>query len=119
MYVSHERLHVMSVYEKLTALNISLAPMAPPLAAYVPCVRTGNLLFTSGHVAKTNGKPWTGQLGVDMTTDQAKEAARAVAIDLIGTLHAVTGDLNRVRQIVRLMVLVNSAPTYIEHHLVA
>ena len=109
----------MSVYEKLAALNISLPPISTPAAAYVPCVRTGNLLFLSGHIAKKDGKAWVGQLGVNLTTDQAKQAARSVAIDLIGTLHGVIGDLNRVRRIVKLMVLVNSAPTFTEQHLVA
>ena len=109
----------MSVYDKLKALNISLPEMSVPAAAYVPCIRTANLLFVSGHIAKKDGKPWTGQLGVDLTTGQGKVAARAVAVDLMGTLHAFTGDLNSVRQIVKLMVLVNSAPTFIEQHLVA
>ena len=109
----------MSVYEKLTALNITLPPMAPPAAAYVPCVRTGNLLFTSGHIAKRDGKPWTGKLGEELKTEEGKTAARGIAIDLLGTLHAFTGDLNRIRRIVKLLVLVNSGPTFTEQHLVA
>ena len=109
----------MSAYEKLTALNISLPPMAPPAAAYVPCVRTGNLVYTSGHIAKREGKPWVGKLGADLTTEDGKAAARAIAVDLLGTLHASIGDLNRIRRIVKLLVLVNSAPTFTEQHLVA
>src|SRR5216684_6070610 len=54
----------MSVYEKLEALNITLPQPVPPVAAFVPFVRTGNLLFLSGHIAKKDGKPWTGQLGL-------------------------------------------------------
>ena len=53
----------MSVYEKLDALNITLPELTPPVAAFVPFLRTGNLLFLSGHIAKNNGKPWVGQLG--------------------------------------------------------
>ena len=53
-----------------------------------------------------------------MTTDQAKFAARAVAIDLLGTLHAAVGDLNKVQRIVKVMSLVNSTPDFTEHHLV-
>ena len=109
----------MSVYEKLKALKIALPEVTPPVAAFVPFLRTGNLLFLSGHIAKSNGQPWVGQLGKDLTTAEGKEGARAVAIDLIGTLHAAVGDLNQIRRIVKLMVLVNSTPTFTEQHLVA
>ena len=98
----------MSIYTKLTELNITLPPVAIPAAAYVPFVQTGNLVFLSGHIAKKDGKPWVGQLGNNMSTEEAKVAARAIAIDLLGTLHAAVGDLNRVTRIVKLMSLVNS-----------
>jgi enamine deaminase RidA (YjgF/YER057c/UK114 family) len=109
----------MSVYEKLSALSISIPQLTPPVAAYVPFVRTDNLLFLSGHIAKKDGQPFSGQLGINVTTEQGKAAARVVAIDLIGTLHAAVGDLNKITRIVKLMVLVNSSPTYTEQHLVA
>ena len=109
----------MSIYQKLSELGIVLPTMAPPAAAYLPYVRTGNLLFLSGHVAKRDGKPWTGQLGSQLTVQEGALAARSIAIDLLGTLHAATGDLNRLERIVNLLVLVNSAPTFTEHHLVA
>jgi enamine deaminase RidA (YjgF/YER057c/UK114 family) len=109
----------MSVYEKLDALKITLPEPTPPVAAFVPFLRIGNLLFLSGHIAKNDGKPWVGQLGVNLTTAQGKEAARAVAIDLMGTLQAAVRDLNKIKRIVKLMVLVNSAPTFTEQHLVA
>lgn len=109
----------MSVYDRLSSLSISLPQAAPPAGAYVPFVRTGNLVFSSGHVAKRDGKPWIGQLGVDLTTQEGKQAARSVAVDLIGTLHSALGDLNRIKRIVKLMVLVNSAPSFTEQHLVA
>ncbi len=108
----------MSVYDKLQSLNISLPPVAVPAAAYVPFVQTGNLVFLSGHIAKQDGKPWTGQLGKNMQTAEGAQAARAVAIDLLGTLHAAVGDLNKVKRIVKVMSLVNSSPDYTEHHLV-
>jgi enamine deaminase RidA (YjgF/YER057c/UK114 family) len=108
----------MSIYDRLAAQGISLPPVASPAAAYVPFVRTGSLLFVSGHIARRDGKPWVGQLGNGLTTAEGKAAARAVAIDLMGTLHAAAGDLNRVVRIVKLMGLVNSAPTFTEHHLV-
>ncbi len=108
----------MSVYDKLQALNITLPPVAVPAAAYVPFVQTGKLVFLSGHIAKRDGKPWVGQLGKTMQTADGNAAARAVAIDLLGTLHAAVGDLNKVTRIVKVMSLVNSAPDYTEHHLV-
>lgn len=109
----------MSVYEKLRALEITLPEVAPPAAAFVPYVQTGNLVFVSGHIAKKDGKPWTGKLGASLTTAQGKEAAHGVAIDLMATLHAATGDLDRITRIVKLMVLVNSTPDFTEQHLVA
>ena len=109
----------MSIYEKLDALHIALPQLTPPVAAFLPFLRTGNLLFLSGHIAKKDGQPWVGQLGANLTTAQGKEAARAVAIDLLGTLHAAAGDLNKIKRMVKLMVLVNSTSTFTEQHLVA
>ena len=108
----------MSVYEKLQSLGIALPVPAAPVASFVPVVRTGNLVFLSGHIAKQAGKPLTGKLGADLTTEQGQAAARLVAIELLGTLNAAL-DLNTVKQIVKLMVLVNSAPAFTEQHLVA
>jgi enamine deaminase RidA (YjgF/YER057c/UK114 family) len=109
----------MSVYEKLKARNIILPQLDPPVAAFVPFVRTGNLIFVSGHIAKKDGKPWTGKLGADLTTADGKQAAQFIAVDLLATLQAATGDLNKIRRIVKLLVLVNSTPTFTEQHLVA
>lgn len=108
----------MDIYTKLTQLSITLPPVATPAAAYLPFVATGNLIFLSGHIAKRDGKPWVGQLGKDITTEEGARAARAVAIDLLGTLHAAVGDLNRVTRIVKLMSLVNSTASFTEQHLV-
>src|SRR5262250_2052817 len=109
----------MSAYARLSSLGIALPKVEPPVAAFVPYVRTGNLVFLSGHIAKKDGKPWAGKLGSEITTEQGKEAARGVAVDLIATLQAAVGDLNKVRRIVKLLVLVNSAPNFTEQHLVA
>ncbi len=108
----------MSIYAKLKALDITLPPVAIPAAAYVPFVQTGKLVFLSGHIAKKDGKPWVGQLGKNMTTAEGKAAARAVAIDLMGTLHVAAGDLDRVKRIVKVMSLVNSTGDFTEQHLV-
>ena len=106
------------VYAKLKSLGIELPPLATPAAAYVPFVRSGNLIFVSGHIAKRDGKPWVGQFGRNIDTATGKLAARAVAIDLLGTLHAASGDLNRIARIVKVMSLVNSSPEFTEQHLV-
>ena len=112
----------MSVYDQLQALNITLPPVAVPAAAYIPFVQTGKLIMLSGHIAKRNGQVWTGQLGLNLTTAEGNSAARAVAIDLLGTLHAACQaagtDLNGVKRIVKVLSLVNSSPTFTEHHLV-
>jgi enamine deaminase RidA (YjgF/YER057c/UK114 family) len=107
-----------SVYDRLAQLGITLPPVSAPAAAYVPYVRTGNLVFLSGHIARRDGKPWVGQLGRDVDTATGKLAARAIAIDLMGTLHAAVGDLNKVERIVKVMSLVNSTADYTEQHLV-
>ena len=109
----------MSIYARLSELALALPEPAPPVAAFAPFVHAGDLLFVSGHIAKRDGEPWVGQLGAGIGTEEGKRAARSVAIDLLGTLQAATGDLDRVQRIVKLMVLVNSSPTFTEQHLVA
>jgi enamine deaminase RidA (YjgF/YER057c/UK114 family) len=108
----------MSVYDRLQSMGIELPPVSTPAAAYVPFVRTGNLVFLSGHIAKKDGKAWVGQLGLTLGTEDGKAAARAIGVDLLGTLNAAVGDLNKVTRIVKLLGLVNSTPTYTDHHLV-
>ena len=107
-----------TIAQRLAELGIVLPAVSVPAAAYVPYVRTGSLVFLSGHIAKKDGKPWVGQLGKDVTTAEGQQAARAVAIDLLGTLHAAIGDLNKVRRIVKVMSLVNSTADFTEQHLV-
>ena len=108
----------MSVYKRLEALQITLPPVATPAAAYVPFVKTGKLVFLSGHISKKDGQVWAGQLGKSIQTEEGKLAARAVAIDLLGTLHAAVGDLDQVKRIVKVMSLVNSTTDFTEQHLV-
>ena len=108
----------MTVYTKLQTMGITLPPAAIPAAAYVPFVKSGNLVFLSGHIAKKDGKAWVGQLGKNMTAQEGNAAARSIAIDLLGTLHAAVGDLNQVKRIVKVMSLVNSTGDFTEQHLV-
>ncbi|MGE0097624.1 MAG: RidA family protein [Hydrogenophaga sp.] len=112
----------MSVHDQLKNLGITLPPVSVPAAAYVPFVQSGNLIFLSGHIARKDGKAWVGQLGLTMTTDEGKAAARAVAIDLMGTLSAAClaagKTLDDVKRVVKVLSLVNSTATYTEQHLV-
>ena len=107
-----------TIAQRLQALGIQLPPVAVPAAAYVPYVQTGSLVFLSGHIAKRDGKPWVGQLGATISTAEGQAAARSVAIDLLGTLQAAVGDLQRVKRIVKVMSLVNSTGEFTEAHLV-
>ena len=106
------------IYAKLQSLGITLPEVAAPAAAYLPFVRTGNLVFLSGHLAKRDGQVIVGQLGKNVTTEEGKAATRLIAIDLMGTLQAAVGDLGKVRRIVKVMSLVNSTGDFTEHHLV-
>jgi enamine deaminase RidA (YjgF/YER057c/UK114 family) len=109
----------MSIYDKLRTLNISLPEPAASTAPIATAVRAGDLLFVSGHIAKREGKPWTGKLGGTLSTAEGRDAARSIAVELLGTLHAATGNLDSIRRIVKLLVLVNSTPEFAEQHLVA
>ncbi|MBM3389433.1 MAG: RidA family protein [Betaproteobacteria bacterium] len=107
-----------TIAQSLQALGIQLPPVAVPAAAYVPYVQTGCLVFLSGHIAKHDGKPWVGQLGATISTTEGQAAARSVAIDLMGTLQAAVGDLQRVKRVVKVMSLVNCTSEFTEAHLV-
>lgn len=107
-----------NVYDKLKELGIELPGAGAPAAAYVMSAQSGNTVYLSGHIAKKDGKVWAGKLGATLTTEEGKAAARSIAIDLLATLHAHVGDLNRVTRIVKLMSLVNSTLEFTEQHLV-
>ena len=108
----------MSIQDRLQALGITLPPVSTPAAAYVPFVRTGNLVFISGNIARRDGKAWVGQLGSTMTTAEGQAAARGIAIALLAALQAAAGSLDKVKRIVKVLSLVHSAPTFTEQHLV-
>ncbi|MEM5296395.1 RidA family protein [Burkholderia sp. JPY481] len=107
-----------NVYDKLKELGIDLPAAGAPAAAYVMSAQSGNTVYLSGHIAKKDGKVWVGKLGATLSTDEGKAAARSIAIDLLATLHAHVGDLNRVTRIVKLMSLVNSTLEFTEQHVV-
>ncbi|MBI3450087.1 MAG: RidA family protein [Acidobacteria bacterium] len=105
--------------KSLDALGITLPPPTASVGSYLAAVRSGPLVFLSGHIAKKNGAPWAGKVGAEVSREEATAAARSVAIDLLGTLRGAVEDLGRVRRLVKLTVLVNGAPGFAEHHLVA
>lgn len=109
----------MNVYKKLESLGIALSEPAIPAASYVPFVRSGDLVFLSGHLAKKNSRIWVGRLGNGMTTAEGTEAARSIAIELLGTLHKAIGDLNLLSRVIKLTSMVNSTAEFSEQHLVA
>jgi enamine deaminase RidA (YjgF/YER057c/UK114 family) len=107
-----------NIYDRLEQLGIELPQAGAPAAAYVMSAQSGNTVYLSGHIAKKDGKVWAGKLGDSLTTEEGKAAARSIAIDLLATLHTHTGDLNKVKRIVKLMSLVNSTLTFTEQHVV-
>ncbi len=107
-----------TIYATLEKLGIVLPAANAPAAAYVMSAQSGNTVYLSGHIARKNGKVWTGKLGDTMTTEEGTAAARTVAIDLLATLHAHTGDLSHIKRIIKVMSLVNSTPDFTEQHLV-
>ena len=109
----------MPVYERLKNLQIELPAVSEPVASYVMYVQTGNTVYLSGHIAKKDGKPYVGQFGKGLSIEEGQLAARNIAIEMIATLEAAcAGDLGRVRQIVKLLSLVNSTGDFTDHHLV-
>lgn len=109
-----------TISDRLKKHGISLPDAAAPAANYVPFVRSGNLLFTSGQLPLENGKlAATGRVGDELSTDDGRAAARLCAINVLSQVKAATGDLEKVMRIVKLTVFVASAPDFFEQHLVA
>ena len=113
-----------TIAQRLDALQITLPDEAPPVVpgyvpVFVPWVRTGNLLYLSGRLAKKDGQLWIGKLGDQVSSAEGKQAAREIAIEMLATLRAALGDLENVARIVRLLVMVNCTPDFTEPHVVA
>ena len=106
---------------KLVQMGIDLPSTPPPIANYVPSVRTGNLLYLSGlgPSAREDGTTPSGKVGADMTTEEGYEAARLTGINILARIKGEIGDLDRVRRVVKLLTMVNSAPDFTEHPAVA
>jgi len=103
------------VEAKLKTLGIKLPTPAKPIANYVGSVRTGNLVFLAGAgPRKADGTYIAGRLGQDMSIEQGYQAARLIGINQLAALKAEIGDLNKVKRIVKVLGMVNSAPTFTE-----
>ena len=106
----------MHAEQKLEALGLSLPPIPQPLANYVPLVRTGNLLFVSGHgpgVVEDGKLSFIqGKLGKDLDVDQGYDAARQVMLNILQSLKQELGDLDKVQRVVKLLGFVNCTPDF-------
>ena len=99
--------------ERLQQLGVSLPAPAVPVAAYVPCVRTGNLVYVSGQVPLVDGTPsHLGRLGADVGLEDGRAAARTCAINVLAALKAELGELSQVRRVVKVTGFVASAPGF-------
>ncbi len=100
--------------QKLKQLGISLPPVPAPAGSYVPCVRTGNLVFVSGQLPFNNGKLlFRGTVGVEVSVEQAKLAAREAAVNCLAVLNAQPGGLDAVRRIVKVTGYVASSDRFV------
>ena len=98
---------------RLKELGITLPPANSPIGNYVPAVKSGNLIFTSGQTPKQgNSLTYTGKLGKDLSTEEGFEAARLCALSCLAILRNTAGSLNKVKRIVKLTGYVNSAPDF-------
>ena len=105
-----------AVEDRLYELGLTLPEVAAPVAAYVPAVRTGNLIYTSGQLPMVNGAlPETGTVGVNVTVDRANELASICALNAMAAIKALIGDLDKVQRVVKVVGFVNSAPDFINH----
>lgn len=103
-------------HERLAELGIALPEVSPAIANYVSAVRTGNLLFLSGHLPKdAEGAYILGKLGDDLTVDEGYIAARQAGIALLATLQAELGDLDKVVRIVKVFGMVNATEEFTKH----
>jgi len=103
----------MSVKEKLAALGLTLPTSAAPVAAYVPAVKTGNLVFTAGQLPVVDGKlVVTGKVGSDVTPEDAKKLAEICALNALAAISLVA-DIDKIEKVIRVGGFVNSAPGFV------
>jgi enamine deaminase RidA (YjgF/YER057c/UK114 family) len=99
--------------DRIAELGLTLPPDTAPLAAYVPTVRTGNLVFTAGQLPRRDGElVATGKVGAEGTPEVAAEAAAACALNALAAIKGEIGDLSAIRRVVKVVVFVASAPDF-------
>jgi enamine deaminase RidA (YjgF/YER057c/UK114 family) len=103
----------MAAEDRLAELGIELPSPPHPVATYVRAVRSGGLLFVSGHgPTRADGTVVTGRVDADLSVEQAQQAARLTALNLLATVQAELGSLNHVRRIVKVLGMVNCSPGF-------
>ena len=105
----------MTILDKIASLGLALPTVPTPIAAYVNCVRSGNLLFLSGGLPIDGDRKIIGKVPTDVSTDEAKEASRMCILNRLAVIQAEIGSLERVKQIVTLTGFVNSEPDFFGH----
>ncbi|KIF68707.1 LysR family transcriptional regulator [Streptomyces sp. AcH 505] len=102
-----------AVESSIAKLGLSLPAVVPPLASYQPAVQTGLYVYTSGQLPMVDGKlPVTGKVGAEVTADEAKELARTCALNALAAVKSVTGDLDRIARVVKVVGYVASAADF-------
>lgn len=100
----------MGAEAKLKKLGITLPPQPTPVANYIPSARVGKLLFTAGHVPIRDGKPTVrGKLGREFSVEEGYKVARDVGLNLLATVRAALGSLDKVKRVVKVLAMVASA----------
>jgi enamine deaminase RidA (YjgF/YER057c/UK114 family) len=104
---------IKKIEERLLEISLVIPDLSPPLAAYIPAKQTGNLVFTAGQLPMVNGELVSkGLLGQDVEIDEANKAARICTLNALAAIKGVIGDLDRIKQIVRVVGYVASVPTF-------
>jgi enamine deaminase RidA (YjgF/YER057c/UK114 family) len=102
--------------DRLAQLNVTLPPAPKPMGVYKPVVVSGNIVYVSGHGPLKSDKTLiTGRVGAGMDVAAGKEAARQVGLTILASLKAELGDLNRIKRVLKVLGMVNSAPDFLEH----
>ena len=111
----------MAVEEKLIEMGLELGPVGTPVANYIPAVQTGNLLYVAGHIAgKPDGSVLNpGKVGRDVTEEQGYESAKLAMLNCLASIKLTLGDLDKVKRVVKLLVMVNADPEFDRHFVIA
>ena len=111
----------MAVEEKLKEMGLELGPVGTPVANYIPAVQTGNLLYVAGHIAgKPDGSVLNpGKVGRDVTEEQGYESAKLAMLNCLASIKLTLGDLDKVKRVVKLLVMVNADPEFDRHFVIA